>query len=541
MITLLLLPAALANPDAPPEAEAWLTWRRGGGVLEVRAPAGEHLAPDAPVDGWVGAAGRRVEIATDGRGIAPGYPVLLGDAKAHAVAGHLKFSLCEDEGTACRVAELGFAADLAGRKGAARLPPGAPEGEADAPSLAHAADAEAAFVAAAASGRRVLLDFSAVWCPPCQVLAAELLHDPAEAEVLGAFEVVELDADDPASFDLKSRYEVGGYPTMIIAEPDGALVARMVGYPGEEETRSWLAAGASELEPLESLLARVEGLEGDEALAAARRLSEEGLDEEAAAALERAGEGDEQRLLRFSLEPTAEELLWLAENAPERLEDWLWSGYSLLTAAPAASPAEGAVEALDAARDAVLDALATAIHEVDPIDGADLAYVAGSLAADVAAPVFYGAGASLLRAGLSGDPDLDRGHYTFLATLLEKAGDPDAAHEVLVGAIASFPQEFTYHYADAGLLLRAERHDEALAAVRAAAGVAYGDMSLRAAGREAKVLEAMERVDEAAGVLRAAIEAAERPAEGLKVRTWRYLELLEEQLAALEGGDDAEG
>jgi tetratricopeptide (TPR) repeat protein len=301
---------------------------------------------------------------------------------------------------------------------------------------------------------------------------------------------------------------------------------------------------------LEDLIARVESLDGDAALMAARRLADEGRDEEAAAALERAGEGVEQRIMRFGMAPTAEALLWLAENAPARLDDWLWSGFGLLTAPPA-PPAEGeapdeaaaaaAEAAIEAARRAVLVALARAIPESDPMDGADLAYVAANLAGEEEAPIFYAMGASLMRAGLSGDPVLDRGYYTFQATLLESAGDVDGARRVLDDAILAFPQEFTYHYAEAGLLQRAELLDEALDAARSAVEVAYGDMSLRAAGREAKILAAMEQPEDAAAVLKAAIEAAERPEEGLEVRTWRYLEMLEAQLAGLEGGDDAEG
>ncbi len=511
-------------------AEARVTWKKSSATLEILAP-GEHVAPEAPLSGWIALDGVRVDLSGTGAALARGWPLLLGDRDRHELAGQLSLSLCQDGGSTCRFAELAFDGSFSGRRGSEALPqvaPAAPEEQV----LRHSGDAEAAFARAAESGKRVLLDFSAVWCPPCQVLMAEILHDPEEAALLDAFEVVELDADDPASFALKSRYEVGGYPTVVVADADGTLVDRMVGYPGEEDARAWLEASAGEVLSIAEILADPEIVPPEGALAAAERLLGEDEKVAAAAMAARAPDGLEKQLLLFAIAPDAEALSALIAGAPERLDDWLWDAYGLL-----AGDEEGA---LAEQRAQVAAMVAAAIPGADVMTASDYAYVAAELSEGEAASALYGSAAALLRAGMSGDARLDRGYYTFLAYLRGAAGDSEGALASLDEAIAAYPEEFTYHHARAGVLKEAGRYEEALAAERAAAEHAYGDMSLRAAMSEAAILEELDRVAEAQAVLRAALDGAERPEEGVEVRTTYYLQRIEEQLGELDGGAAAE-
>lgn len=526
MISLLLITAASASG-----ADAWVTWKKADATLEIRPPAGEHIAPDAPLSGWYELDGVRVSLDTTGAAVEGGWPMALADLEQHALAGQLSLSLCEDGGSTCRFVDLAFSGGFAGRKGSLALPASAPA-SADDEVLHHSGDAEAAFARAASSGKRVLLDFSAVWCPPCQVLMAEILHDPEEAALLDRFEVVELDADDPSSFALKSRYQVGGYPTVVVAEADGALVDRMVGYPGEEQTRAWLEAAAGDILSIPQILADPEAVPPEQAAAAARRLIGERKKEEAAAMIARAPDGLEKELVMFSLEPDVDRLNVLMGAAPERLEDWLWDAYGLL-----AGDEEGAL-ADEKARVAAM--VAAAIPGAEPMLASDYAYVAAELSDGDGAAALYGSAAALLRAGMTGDPRLDRGYYTFLAYLHGEAGDTEGALATLDEVIAVYPEEFTYHHSKAGVLKKAGRYEEALAAEALAARYAYGDMSLRAAMSQAAILEELARVDEARAVLQAALDEAERPEEGVQVRTTRYLQQVEEQLAGLDGDAAAE-
>ena len=61
---------------------------------------------------------------------------------------------------------------------------------------------------------------------------------------------------------------------------------------------------------------------------------------------------------------------------------------------------------------------------------------------------------------------------------------------ILQGAVAHYPEEFTFHYALALNLKKMERYGEALPHAEAAARYGYGDNALRAALLRAQILHA---------------------------------------------------
>ena len=507
--------------------------RRDGGRLYVIPPAGEHVAPEAPADGWLAFGPTRVDIALPGEALGHALPIPLDLGQLEKgeqpwFAGELRFSLCEDGGTTCRVVDVGFAGEIA-RRGRSDLPTHAVEHEAEATDLfthwSTPDEVEQAFVQAAASGQRVLLDFSAEWCPPCNLLAAEVLHAEQHAPDLEGFQVLMLDADHPDSFTYKDRYDIGGYPTMVVATPDGDEVGRLVGYPGESETLAWLDDMTSQA-TLADVLAGLDAVSDDDAGALALELYRQGHEEEAAALAARATDGVEARTVRLATEEAvAEHLAWLVEHAPDRWEDWLWEAYG---------PLQDTEPEL---QDQVAGVLEAAIATAEPATAADLLYVLAGLTDDDQA--LYGAAANLLASSLGEDRLADRGHLTFLATLYMNAGAVDEALDVLEAAEADWPDEFTWPYARARHLAALERYEEAELAARAALERGHGDNAIRAAGRLAGILDDLGRTDEAMELLSTTLDATERPEEGLDVRTWRYLEQLEEQLAELENPSEA--
>ena len=86
----------------------------------------------------------------------------------------------------------------------------------------------------------VVVDFTAVWCPPCQMMApvVERLAD----EFAGRVKIGKLDVD--SNQDIAIRYGVSGIPTLGLFR-GGKLVDRLVGYPGGAgPIRTWIEKSA---------------------------------------------------------------------------------------------------------------------------------------------------------------------------------------------------------------------------------------------------------------------------------------------------------
>ena len=80
-----------------------------------------------------------------------------------------------------------------------------------------------------ASKETVLVDFGAVWCPPCH--AATPILEEIGAEFAGKARVVKVDVDD--SPETSGRYDVETLPTFIIFK-DGREHSRRSGLPASD-------------------------------------------------------------------------------------------------------------------------------------------------------------------------------------------------------------------------------------------------------------------------------------------------------------------
>lgn len=113
--------------------------------------------------------------------------------------------------------------------------------------------------------------------------------------------------------------------------------------------------------------------------------------------------------------------------------------------------------------------------------------------------------------------------------------DEAAFEAVLEEARTRWPDEPTWDLTAADLLAEADPA-RALAVAQRGHEVAWGDNRLRTAHTVASALIALDRADEAAAVIDAALAEAPTPDEGLSVRTHRYRERLEK----LRPGSDSE-
>ncbi len=91
--------------------------------------------------------------------------------------------------------------------------------------IAWRTDYAAALAEARTTGKPVLLDFSASWCPPCQVMKHEVWPQPEVREAIVANYIpVLLDIDEPGSADAARRYEVSTIPAVFVVNGDGTVL-----------------------------------------------------------------------------------------------------------------------------------------------------------------------------------------------------------------------------------------------------------------------------------------------------------------------------
>jgi len=514
-VLVLATPALGAADPTPPVVTVGREGRRRGSGhwIRLEAPDGLKLDEDSPVELALIVGGREVTASLPADAFVPGLSV--GDLGVDEVDGTVRTVLCEVQTNICRRSEWRVRGPSP-RRGAAQLRVTPPEPESRFGPASDTGAVSAAFEAAKQSGEPVLLDFSAVWCPPCTQLAAEVLDADPPPIVLDGFHVAVVDVDHPSSFGLKDRYEVGGYPTSLVVEPDGTVRARMVGYPGREAYLDWLAEAASAQTPEPDALTPVEAARvavariraGDEA--EARRFLD--------SAVARGFDGADRRVVAARLAPSAADVAWLLDHAPERLVE---VRYALMELDDAGLVDRAlAVLEREATGEPLVDVFAIRAHALrERGDEAGARRAAG-----IAANLLGG-----LTEGASG-----KAYLGWRADLWAQAGHLERAVAVLEGASERYPDEPTFDLALARILVEAERPAEALVAAERAAARSWGDIALRVAVWHGRALVALERRDEARAMVQAVLAPTDDLDPDTAVRTHRYRQRLADWWASVE-------
>ena len=92
---------------------------------------------------------------------------------------------------------------------------------------------EAAFEAARATDRPILLSISAVWCHWCHVMDETTYSNPAVIELINA-EYVPIRVDNDVRPDINQRYNMGGWPTTAFLTSTGDILTGATYLPPEQ-------------------------------------------------------------------------------------------------------------------------------------------------------------------------------------------------------------------------------------------------------------------------------------------------------------------
>ena len=84
------------------------------------------------------------------------------------------------------------------------------------------------------SEKKVLLDFWATWCGPCQMIAPILEEIAADREDITVAKV-----DTDKEMELAIRFGIVSIPTLIIMEK-GEVVNKLVGFRPKADIEKWL-------------------------------------------------------------------------------------------------------------------------------------------------------------------------------------------------------------------------------------------------------------------------------------------------------------
>lgn len=100
-------------------------------------------------------------------------------------------------------------------------------------------DPAQAFLIAKKTRQPILIDFYGIWCPPCNLYVETIFKTKKFTHYSKKYVLLKMDADDEKSWELKSKFKVGGYPTIIVAQltSNDSLeeVGRVVGYYPPDE------------------------------------------------------------------------------------------------------------------------------------------------------------------------------------------------------------------------------------------------------------------------------------------------------------------
>lgn len=408
-----------------------------------------------------------------------------------------------------------------------------------------------AFEEAARQKKPLLIDFFGIWCPPCNELD-ELVFGSAEfKKATRDFVKLKLDADTDVSWDLKSRYKVSGYPTVVFTSSDGEEISRIVGFRAKldfvsEIKRAW----DSRQETFAVLKTKADS--GDKS--AAERLGLIYLERKDFEKSSHYLEGNTTHKIEYLNSKIG--LLEQAGNAQQSklaqtLEDALADFPSSLDATEWRTKLadlceeKREIEKRNIHLEAGVKLGREFISHPERLIGKELtagdlwAYIAQAeerLGHSTASQQAWSNGAKwyaqeLQRFGTK-KANSERGFNLERAYCLWKAGKESEADALYKSLEKKYPQEFTFFFNHARMQLEFKKYEEALPTASHAYLHSYGDNRLRVALLLAQIFEAKGLPQKGLDVVRQTLKGTPLPKDP-NIRTHRYVQKLKDLEAKL--------
>jgi thiol-disulfide isomerase/thioredoxin/tetratricopeptide (TPR) repeat protein len=405
-------------------------------------------------------------------------------------------------------------------------------------------DPASAFAQAKREGKPLVIDFFGIWCPPCNELNEKVFNQKSFAKSSSRFVRLKLDVDSPISWDLKSKFHVTGYPTVVFATADGDEISRIIGFrPLPDFVSQMDDAWASREAPLTRLQALA--ATGDRAAA------------------DRAG------VILLNLGKSAEAAHWLAASRAKR-EYWHMAEIDVL-AEEKASPDKQIARIKQAIAEfpktpntvewyeKISDLEEESKHDAERLkalrSAADLslelskhpkllkgydATVADMLESEAdyrerlegkgkAREHWLAASRAYEKRGVSAN---ERANNLEMAFCLWKAGEFTRARAIYSRLEKIYPDEFTFYYNHARMEREAENLTGALDEGMRALDRSYGDNRLRTVKLVAQIYQGLGKPEQAKTLIDDTLAKTKLP-DDEKVRTHRYANELKKLRAEL--------
>lgn len=399
--------------------------------------------------------------------------------------------------------------------------------------------------------KALMIDFFGTWCPPCNVLDETVFSHPKFKTYKDKMVFLKLDADLPISWELKAKFAIKGYPTVVFTTPQNEEIYRIIG--SMNPNNFFKKMDYSIKNKSQSIQDLLKSYSAKKTPAAAWKLIDAYNNQEnytaafdlLPVALKKGNlTSKEQDLiqyiqLKFTLDNTAKEnkskfieFIKSSIEANPSQETFLDKLTMLENIADDNKDENltkwAALQTLKITNDLMVNK----ISDDSFISETDIYFIRADafekLCAKTEAQFVYKLAAKEIEKQIKKyklDIRTNRGFNLDRVYAIYKSGDVTTADTLYKELIKVYPEEFTFYYNHASVLKELNKKEDALAQAQKALQFSYGDNKLRAAYLTADLMKDLDKKSESKKVIDEVITNFSLP-ENKSIRTHRYYKKL---------------